>query len=288
MREAERTYGRRALFYKIAFCLLLAAAVWGGIFMNTSGIKAAEVKKSQEEEKEVNDRGFSFQVGNLSYRVMFPAREKQAGQVIVTGLNKKTAKVEIPEIILYKEKYIYQVTAIVRRAFAGDTMIQSIHIPAAVNGIGGAFLEGCSNLKTITVSRKNEKYKAVDNTLYTKSGKTLLAVVDTEAYYLVPKGVIQVAEGAFVHCPLLKTVVFPKTLKKVKVQFKSSCPKLEEVIFRGAVPPAAESGRRTKPCSLDEEHKKLVITVPKGTKSTYQNYLNTMFTKKEGLLVKED
>lgn len=288
MRKAERTYGRQSLFvfYKMTLCLLLAAAVGVGIFMNSSGIKAAEIEKSKE--KEVNARGFSFQVGNLSYRVMFPAREKQAGQVIVTGLNKKTARVEIPEIILYKEKYIYQVTAIARKAFAGDTMLQSIHIPAAVNGIGGAFLEGCSNLKTITVSRNNEKYKTVDNTLYTKSGKTLLALVDTGAYYLVPRGVIQVAEGAFIYCSSLKTVIFPQTLKKVKVQFENSCPQLEEVIFRGTVPPAAENGRRTKPCSLDEEHKKLVITVPEGTKSTYQNYLNIMFTKKEGLPVKED
>lgn len=295
MREAISIYGRRAvfLFYKIAVCLFLSVIAAVGIFMSSSGMKAAEVRKTQEEQKqeeqkEVNTRGFCFQEENLSYRVMFPAREKQAGQVIVTGLNEKTAKVEIPETILYKEKYIYQVTAIAREAFAKDAVIRSIYIPASVNGIGGAFLEGCSNLEKITVSENSEKYKTVDNVLYTKSGKTLLALIETGAYYLIPRGVIQVAEGAFVYCPSLKTVIFPQTLKKVKVQFKNSCPKLEEVIFRGTVPPSAENGRLTKPCSLDQAHKKLVITVPEGMKRTYQTYLDTMFTKKEGLPVRED
>ena len=245
------------------------------------------LKKEIEQYKEwLKQKKSVFSFENLQYAVLEKAKDEISGKVAVIGLEKAQKNIVIPKEVEDEEGNRYEVTRIEKGAFFAEETLKKVEIPKSVELIKGNVFVGCKNLKKIKVEKGNKAYKVIDNTLYTKSGKTIIAVIDTGVSYLIPKGVTNIKEGAFVYCSNLKTVIFPETMKKIGFVFCGSCPNLENVIFRGkTLPIFAETKAKTY---VEKENKSIAITVPIGTKEAYIEQLANIFYSENGIFVKED
>ncbi len=86
------------------------------------------------------------------------------------------------------------VTTIAKGAFANDSDLQSISIPASVTSIGVSVFEACYNLTTIKVDSNNAVYESVNNCIIEKSTNTLVAGCNGS---VIPNTVKIIGEGAF-------------------------------------------------------------------------------------------
>lgn len=246
-------------------------------------------KKPSEEEKVItalakSDQKLEFIDGNFSYRVMEWNETSMTGKVEVTGYVKSQKKMEIPAIVTGNRGSVYEVTALKAELFSGNKKVEAIHIPETIKTIKKNCFTGCNRLKKITVAKKNPYYKVKDNTLFTKSEKTLVAVIDTGVYYLIPKGVKVIREGAFVYCKNLKEIRFPDTVKEIGSLSDITCPKLTSIIFKNKKVPMLT---KTKNKVNLGAHKNIKITVPKGTKSQYRQKLEKVYSLSE-VTLRED
>lgn len=249
--------------------------------------KSVEWREKAEEQDNVitvqaqDEQKGEFIKGAFSYHVL---KKGKTDEVEITGLVKNVKDVKIPFEVTDSKGSKYKVTALANGAFAKNKEIESITISSGVRTIKENVFVGCKNLKKVTVAKENPNYKVVDNTLYTKSGKTLVAVIDTGVYYLIPKGVIKVKEGAFVYCKNLKKVIFPDTIEEIGRLFESSCPSLKQVVFRGEkVANMVKSGEM----ATLKGHEKIEIVVPNGKKAVYKKKLQPIYEQSK-LSVVED
>lgn len=243
--------------------------------------KSVEQREKAEEQDNVitvqaqDEQKGEFIKGAFSYHVLKNGKGKKgADEVEITGLVKDIKKVKIPFEVTDSKGSKYKVAALADSAFAKNKTIESVYIPSGVRVIKKNVFVGCKNLKKISVAKENSNYKVKDNTLYTKSGKTLIAVIDTGVYYLIPKGVTKVKEGAFVYCKNLKRVIFPDTIEELGGVFESSCLSLEQVVFRGKKIATMVKGEKI---ATLKGHKKIKVIVPKGKKSEYSKKLKAIY-----------
>ncbi len=114
--------------------------------------------------------------------------------------------------------------------------LESIHLPASVSSVKNTFVETFS-LKSITVDEGNPYFKAVNNVLYSKDGKTLICypagkdgdsytvLTGTKTLYynafygtkletiILPEGLTEITSTAFIANEYLSTLVLPSTLE---------------------------------------------------------------------------
>ena len=87
----------------------------------------------------------------------------------------------------------------------------------------GAFRD-CPNLTKIEVSEKNPYYKAIDNCLYTKDGKTLLAVrKDIQGCIKLDSGLEKLSDGCFAYCKKLEKIIVPDTVTYIGTYAFKDC-----------------------------------------------------------------
>lgn len=222
--------------------------------------------------------GRSFIQNNLIYEVTEWNGKQLKGEVSVVGLH-KGKKANIPETVTDPENVsaVYQVTSIADDAFRGRKTLVSVQIPASVKHIGRSVFTGDKKLQKITVDKDNSYYKTVDNALLTKSGRTLLAVVETGSVYLIPKGIKNIREGAFVYCSNLEKLRIPATIQKLGVILDDAAPNLKTLEFCGKEVPEILPGRGIhKGTDVASQHMGLEIVMPKGTKAAYSNVLKQL------------
>ena len=114
-------------------------------------------------------------------------------------------------------------TTIGDEAFAGSYM-STLTIPAAVTSIGNGIVAGNYRLNSISVNNGNTTYKAVNGDIYTKDGKTLIAVAPQKATLTVADGCETIAPEAVMNIPennsaagavKMTAVVLPSTLTTI-------------------------------------------------------------------------
>ena len=80
------------------------------------------------------------------------------------------------------------------------------------------------------IDSNNERFKVIDNVLFSADGKVLISYCSPKDEYVIPDGVERIGVGAFRETPIRK-VSFPETLKVIDKQSFDSASKLEKVVF---------------------------------------------------------
>ena len=78
-----------------------------------------------------------------------------------------------------------------------NTPIKSIIIPESVEQIGAGAFAGCVNIERFSVSASNSTFTTIDDALYNKKTKTLIAYPIKEPYGGIPDGIVKIGDYAF-------------------------------------------------------------------------------------------
>ncbi len=224
----------------------------------------------------LKDGTYAVSIGNAIYldEINIPEtyNRKKVTVILESAFEQhQLKKVTIPDTITTIEKNAFDscfikelvlgngIKEIGEQAFL-NSQITELFIPASVTSIGDLAFDGCSFLKSITVSEENQSYKSVDGVLYSKDGKTLIlyprkkesssftvpnGVITIKQFafsncnfienVIVPEGVTSIEKHAFGACNNLKTISFPKTLASIDTYAFWSCLALKEVIIPSSV-----------------------------------------------------
>lgn len=121
------------------------------------------------------------------------------GTLTVTGIGICTDS----EVIIYSTTAEGKsVTGIAAGAFANNTTIKSVYLPASITTIGEGAFAGCTALTTITVENDNKVFSALNGVLYSKDLSTVVAfpagLKVTE--YSVTNSIRDIRASAFAGC----------------------------------------------------------------------------------------
>ena len=142
--------------------------------------------------------------------------------------------------------------------------------------------------KTI-IDNNNERFKVIDNVLFSADGKVLISYCSPKDEYIIPYGVERIGVGAFRRTPI-KNVFFPETLRIIDKQAFDSAIKLEKVVFPNSLKEIRENafkwcdfktGSVTFPSNIENiSHEAFnfgwdikIIRVPKGRLDYFKSIL---------------
>jgi hypothetical protein len=122
------------------------------------------------------------------------------------------------------------------RAFSGCSSITEILLPSSVEVIGKEAISSCPNLRSISVAPGNSRYSDADGVLF-DSGKTRLILYPQkrDGAYVVPDGVLEIAEEAFKGCSLLSQVTLPSSAAAIGPRAFQNCSALADIRLPGGI-----------------------------------------------------
>ena len=137
-------------------------------------------------------------------------RIEYIGEDALIGLLYETARFYVNNTELVCDLVVPEgVTTIRVESLLGYNGLTSISIPSTVTSIDGTAFVFSKNLRSISVSSANGKYKTENGHLYSKDGKTFVFYVDdgvTEGFE-IPSHVTAIETGAFFQPDTLKSVL---------------------------------------------------------------------------------
>ena len=124
-------------------------------------------------------------------------------------------------------------------AFADNSLIETLHLPAGVTTLERGCFENMNGLESITVDENNAAFCAVDGVLFSKDRTTLLWYPANRpgSAYRVPDGVTTIAAGAFRFCYQLQELSFPATVTTLESAAVNLCNPIC-LFFDAQTPPA--------------------------------------------------
>ena len=209
--------------------------------------------------------------------VRIPARVKRIGDSAFRGCTGLTEvimkKVEAIEygaffgcVSLKAVDFPSSLREIYGDAFSGCTALKSVEIGKNVIKIGNSVFGDCTGLESITVSEENGAYRTLNGMLFSKDGKTLMAVPAGIGLssISVPNGVSQISSGAFSSCAAVERVKLPEGVTVIAPNTFHGCAKLAEVDLPDGLI-GIECGAFYRCSSL------VKITLPAGVEKVYPN-----------------
>ena len=152
----------------------------------------------------------------------------EAGVMIIKYLQDDATSVEVPSEIDGKP-----VVALAVGLFEYRDELSRVSLPSSLQMIGDRTFSGCSSLVEVSVSPKNTNFRSVDGVLFSADGKTLILFPARrqEEEYVVPDGVVEIADWAFEDSASLVSVTFPEGLQKIGDRAFHKCSSLSSVSF---------------------------------------------------------
>ena len=130
-------------------------------------------------------------------------------------------------------------------AFYWCTGLTSILIPSSVSLIGPYAFSSCTRLTAITVDSLNPAYSSLDGVLFDKNHSTLLQCPGGKSgSYTIPDGVSTIAQGAFVGCTQLSSIIIPASVSTIGVAAFTRCTSLTSIAIPDAVSIIADGSFR--------------------------------------------
>ncbi len=121
------------------------------------------------------------------------------GTLTITGMGLCTDT----DVIIYSTNYEGKtVTAIAEGAFANNTTVKTIYLPASITEIGEGAFAGCTALTSISVEAENKNFASVQGVLYSKNLTTLVAFPAglNVTEYTVADSITEIRPSAFAGC----------------------------------------------------------------------------------------
>ncbi|MDE6369569.1 MAG: leucine-rich repeat domain-containing protein [Muribaculaceae bacterium] len=118
-------------------------------------------------------------------------------------------------------------------AFYRDSQLSAITLPSTVSFIGSDVFTGCTRISKFAVDEANENYTAIDNCLFSKDCKNLIAAAGTIKEFNAPDALETIGNGAF-----YQTSIATVNLNNVKTVGESAfeeCKSLSTVDFGTAL-----------------------------------------------------
>ncbi|MEL3900580.1 MAG: leucine-rich repeat protein [Treponema phagedenis] len=116
------------------------------------------------------------------------------------------------------------------RTFTGCSALTAITIPASVELIRDRAFTGCTNLKTLVVHSSNDVYKSDNNIIYTKDGKSLIAVANSFTDITIPDSVTTIEVNAFSCCSALTSISIPASVELIRDRAFTGCKNLKTLV----------------------------------------------------------
>lgn len=122
-------------------------------------------------------------------------------------------------------------TSIGECAFFGCRNLTSVSIPQSTTSIDMGAFGDCVNLEKIIVSPDNPTFATIDNVLFNKETKSLIAfpAAKQTSEYIVPQGITSIEGCAFLNCKNLKSITLPESLTSIGQEAFEDCTNLEEI-----------------------------------------------------------
>ena len=149
----------------------------------------------------------------------------------LVGYVGKDGHVEIPD----------GTTAIGEQAFYGNTIIESVRIPATVENVGSMAFGDCPSLTAISVDPTNQTYDSREDcnaVIETGIGRLVAGCKDT----VVPGGVTEIGNRAFFKCDGLVSVTLPDTVASIGEAAFHKCTGLTSITCMATTPPTMGIG----------------------------------------------
>ena len=179
-------------------------------------------------------------------------------------------------------------------AFSDCTRLLTASIPASATTIGNNIFGDCEKLTVITVADGNTAYKSVDGVLFTADEKTLVQYPRGKAntVYIIPFGVTHIADYAFCGgCKNLTAIEIPSSVTDIGTMAFYKIPQLTSIFIPASVTNLGIyvfiscTNVTTVKVAWNNPNQvavymtfgsltsntNIVLYVPQGTKSLYQN-----------------
>lgn len=165
---------------------------------------------------------FAATSGDFEYEVI--SEEDKTCAII--GYTGTAADLEIPQ-----DLDGYSVTKIGDYAFQECSSLVSVTVPAGITTIGDGAFWDCTSLANINVSADNTAYTSVDGVLFSKDMTDLLQypIGNARTEYVIPDGVINVADYLFWGCTTLKNLIIPGSVAVIGIDALRRCLSLENI-----------------------------------------------------------
>ena len=245
-----------------------------------------------EGEEEVSE----FSVDGIFYKVKVGDKNTVS---VTSGDVKYSDDVVIPSKVTYKKK-TYSVTSIGSSAFEGCSGLTSVTIPNSVTSIGDYTFCGCSGLTSITIPSSvmsigesafsdcdgltsviipNSVKSIESGTFSTCNGLTSVTIPNSVTHIssyafmdctnltsiTIPNSVTSIGDWAFSGCSGLTSLTIPNSVTSIALNAFSGCSNLKNVTSEILTPFAIQDN------VFEGIASGATLTVPKGTKSAYQN-----------------
>ena len=119
------------------------------------------------------------------------------------------------------------VTEIAESAFVGLPLRKAVHIPASVTEIADGAFCGLAALETITVERRNRRYRSDGNCLIENDSDILILGCNTS---VIPQDVREIGNHAFFDCAIEK-IELPRRLRSIGDSAFRDCTCLTELVI---------------------------------------------------------
>ncbi len=119
------------------------------------------------------------------------------------------------------------------RAFYKCNNLNDVTILSNQANINAYTFADCSAMKTIKINENNNKYKVVDDVLYSKDGKKIYMCPSArEGEYIIPSEVEEIGDYAFYGNLILTNIIIPETVNVVGIEAFWNCSNLLEITLK--------------------------------------------------------